>query len=68
MDNYVIDTNFGQTYFSTIFDAINALWIALTYASNDWIDFSVLDHAREVVESGNEWTNKEFNISVYKNF
>lgn len=67
MDNYFVNTGLVQLRFSTIDDAINALWIALTCTINDFIDYSILEHAREVVESGNEWTDKKLNISVYKN-
>lgn len=66
MERYTVETNFGQTSFSTIDDAIRALWIALTYSINDFIDFSLLDHIREVILSGETWTDGKGVISIYR--
>lgn len=66
MAKYTVEHNFGESSFTTLDDAISAVWIALCYSINGFIDFSLLDHIREVVESGKTWTDGEEIISIFR--
>lgn len=66
MEEYTVETNFGETYFSTLRDALHGLWIALTYASDSHVDSKDLKMIKEIVLSGETWTDGSGIIAIYR--